>query len=141
MKTGIFSLISRQRLQDVLETLHAYTELTLELLDAEGNQLMSFGDRSRSCTLVRAHVFIHNECDELKRKVGERAKKLGEAYIFTCPANLNCIAFPLQYQDELLGCILVGPFLMDKPDSTLVSSVMERYPLTPSLALELYDEL
>ena len=141
MKTGIFSLISRQRLQNVLETLHAYTELTLELLDAEGNLLMAFGDPPRHCMLMRIHVFRHNECAELKRKAGERAKQLGEAYIFTCPANLNCISFPLQYQDELLGCILVGPFLMDKPDSTLVSSMLERYPLTPALALEMYDEL
>ena len=141
MKTGIFSLISRQRLQDVLGTLHEYTELTLELLDAEGNQLMVFGDPPRHCTLMRTHVFRHGECAELKRKAGERAQRLGEAYIFTCPANLNCISFPLQYQGELLGCILVGPFLMDKPDSTLVTGIMERYPLTPSLALELYDEL
>ena len=141
MKTGIFSLISRQRLQDVLGTLHEYTELTLELLDAEGNQLMVFGDPPRHCTLMGTHVFRHGECAELKRKVGERAQRLGEAYIFTCPANLNCISFPLQYQGELLGCILVGPFLMDKPDSTLVTGIMERYPLTPSLALELYDEL
>ena len=141
MKTGIFSLISRQRLQDVLGTLHEYTELTLELLDAEGNQLMVFGDPPRHCTLMGTHVFRHGECAELKRKVGERAQRLGEAYIFTCPANLNCISFPLQYQGELLGCILVGPFLMDKPYSTLVTGIMERYPLTPSLALELYDEL
>ena len=68
MKTGIFSLISRQRLQEVLGTLHAYTELTLELLDAEGNLLMAFGDPPRHCMLMRTHVFRHNECAELKRK-------------------------------------------------------------------------
>ena len=107
MKTGIFSLISRQRLQNVLETLHAYTELTLELLDAEGNLLMSFGDSPRSCTLMRTHVFKRNECVELKRKAGERAKQLGEAYIFTCHANLNHISFPLIHQGELMASIRV----------------------------------
>lgn len=141
MKNGIFSLISKQRLQEVLETLHAYTELSLQLLDANGEPLLSFGKPTRYCSLLKKNVFQKNECFDLHRKAGERAQQLGEVYIFTCYANLNHIAFPLQYQGELLGSILVGPFLMDAPDSTLVSGMMERYPLPPTLALELYDEL
>lgn len=141
MKNGIFSLISRQRLQEVLQALHAYTELSLQLLDANGELLLSFGRPTRYCSLLKKNVFQKNECFELHRKAGERAQQLGEVYIFTCHSNLNHIAFPLQYQGELLGSILVGPFLMDAPDSTLVSGMMDRYPLSPALALELYDEL
>ena len=67
--------------------------------------------------------------------------KLGEAYIFTCHADLNHIAFPLIHQEELLGVVVAGPFLMDAPDSTLVYRLMENHTLSPALSLKLYDRL
>ena len=39
----------------------------------------------------------------------------------------------------MLGSILIGPFLMDKPDSTLISTVTEKYSISPAQALDLYD--
>ena len=74
-------------------------------------------------------------------KAGKTAQQLGEAYIFACQANLNHIAFPLINSGELLGSVIIGPFLMDQPDSTLVSDLAERYSLPATLSLELYDEL
>lgn len=141
MENGIFSLIPEERLRDILETLHACIGLPIRLLDANGRGLMSFGNGNGYCALLKKHVFTQNECDELHRKGGERARELGETYIFTCHASLNHIAFPLLQQDVLMASILIGPFLMDKPDSTLVAGVMEAHPLSPALALELYDEL
>ena len=72
---------------------------------------------------------------------GKDGQVLGEAYIFACQANLNHIAFPLINSGELLGSVIIGPFLMDQPDSTLVSDLAERYRLPATLSLELYDEL
>ena len=41
----------------------------------------------------------------------------------------------------MLGSVLIGPFLMDSPESTLVSALAEKHGFTPGLSLELYDEL
>lgn len=141
MAVGIYSLVSEERLRDVLGTLHAFTELPICLLGEDGAPLMTFGEAARCCELIKQEVFTRDECLETHRQAGRRAQALGEAYVFACQANLTHIAFPLQSGGALMGCILVGPFLMDAPDSTLVSGLAERYALSPSLSLELYDEL
>ncbi|MBQ8507627.1 MAG: PocR ligand-binding domain-containing protein [Clostridia bacterium] len=141
MNRGIFALVSEERLRDVLETLHAYTELPLQLAGSDGEILLQFGKETGYCKLLHRHVFTGNECAQLHAKAGQRARQLGDSYIFTCHSNMNHIAFPLVHQGEMLGCIIIGPFLMDAPDSTLVSSLLEQHPLSPLLALELYDEL
>lgn len=140
MDNALFSLIPETRLNDILDTLHAYTGLSIQLIDANGDLLASFGQTSGYCSLLKERVFEKNECFQLHRKAGERAQKIGEAYIFSCHANLNHIAFPLANRDELLGSVIVGPFLMDRPDSTLVGEVADKYHLSPAFSLELYDE-
>lgn len=141
MSAGIFSLIPEDRLQDILQTLHITIELPIRLLGSRGEVLISYGEGNGYCDLLKRHVFTRDECSSLHRKGGERAKALGETYIFTCHSGLNHISFPLISQDELIASILIGPFLMDRPDSTLVAGVMEAHPLSPALALELYDGL
>ena len=141
LAVGIYALVSEERLHDVLETLHSFTELPIQLINENGQLLQTFGDSTRYCSLLKKYIFTKGECFQLHLSAGRRAQALGEAYIFSCHANLNHIAFPLQSQGELLGCIIVGPFVMDMPDSTLVSGVAESYHITPTLSLELYDEL
>lgn len=141
MESNIFSLISEERLRSILSCLHDFTDLPIRLLESNGREVMVFGRGNSYCALMKKHVFTHDECSELHRKGGERALALGESYIFTCHSSLNHIAFPLISGNKLFASILIGPFLMDKPDSTLVAGVMEKHPLSPTLALELYDGL
>ena len=141
MTTELFSRVPRERLKAVLENLHAFTELPIHLIDSEGRQLMTFGESPRYCRLLQRNLFPGKGCLAVCLQVGEQAKSLGQAYIFSCHADLNHIAFPLLNREELLGCIIVGPFLMDKPDSTLIVNLTEKHKLTPTLSLELYDEL
>ncbi|MCE5343375.1 MAG: PocR ligand-binding domain-containing protein [Eubacteriales bacterium] len=141
LAVAIFTLVSEERLHDVLETLHSFIELPIQLISESGKLLQSFGESTRYCALLKNNIFTNGECLQMHLKAGQRSQALGETYIFTCHANLNHIAFPLQSHGELLGCIIIGPFLMDVPDSTLVSGVAESYGLSPAFSLELYDEL
>ena len=128
-------------MRDVLGNLQAFTGLAIQLIDRDGQLLMSFGQSTSYCAVLKKQVFDKNTCFELHRNAGRYAQTLGEAYIFSCHANLNHIAFPLLQEQELLGSVILGPFLMDTPDSTLVSDLAERRSLSPGLALELYEEL
>lgn len=141
MAAGIYTLVGKERLDDVLGTLHLYTELPVELIDGNGDVLRSYGERTRYCALLNRHLFAGTECRSMHLKAGQRSLALGEAYVFSCHVHLNHIAFPLQSQGQLLGCIIIGPFLMDVPDSTLVSGIADKCELSPALSLELYDEL
>lgn len=141
MAVSIYSLIPKARIADVLGNLQAFTGLPIQLIDSSGMLLLSFGQTTSYCAILKKRVFDKNECFQLHMKAGQRAQTLGEAYIFSCHANLNHIAFPLINQGDLLGSVIIGPFLMDTPDSTLVSDLAERKHLPASLVMDLYDEL
>ena len=141
MAASIFSFVPEDRIADVLGNLQSFTGLAIQLIDSSGMLLMSFGQSTGYCNILKKNVFRKGECFLLHRKAGQRAQDLGEAYIFSCHANLNHIAFPLINRGELLGSVIIGPFLMDAPDSTLVSELAEQQHLSPTLSLELYDEL
>lgn len=141
MSSSIFSFVPETRIRDVLSTLQAFTGLAIQLIDSDGQLLMTFGQTTAYCAILKKQVFDKSTCFQLHRNAGRHAQTLGEAYIFACHANLNHIAFPLLQGQELLGSVIIGPFLMDVPDSTLVSDLAERRKLPPGLALELFDEL
>lgn len=141
MAASIFSFVPEARLREVLGNLQAFTGLAIQLIDGSGQLLMSFGQSTGYCAVLKKQVFDKSTCFQLHKNAGRYAQTLGEAYIFACHANLNHIAFPLIRDQELLGSVIIGPFLMDTPDSTLVSDLAERQQLSPGLALELYDEL
>lgn len=141
MKNSLYESVSEERLRSVLENLQEFTGLAIQLIDSGGALLMSFGRSTGYCARLKQHVFDRQECFRLHMKAGQYAQAIGEAYIFACHANLNHIAFPLIGRGELLGSIIIGPFLMDTPDSTLVLELVNRYHIPVELSLELYDEL
>ena len=141
MNIALYTVISKEYLWDILQTLQSFTRLPVHLLDDQGNYLRSFGERGQYCKMLLRTAFTEDRCGKVLLQAGKYAQMLGEAYIFTCHANLNHIAFPLVDRNVLLGSVIVGPFLMDTPDSTIVSALAENYPLSPDLLLRLYDEL
>lgn len=141
MNDGIFSLIPEERIQDILQTLHSYTGLKVQLIGSDGQELCAFGERTAYCSTLNDHLFPAETCAKLHANAGSKAKSLGEAYVFTCHADLNHIAFPLLSRGELFGTIIVGPFLMDTPDSTFVGTLIEKHPVSPMLALILNSQL
>ncbi|MGI5976634.1 MAG: PocR ligand-binding domain-containing protein [Candidatus Limivicinus sp.] len=140
MAAGLFALVSEAELNDVLGNLQAFTGLAIQLIDDEGSLLKSYGQSARYCSLLKSRVFDRAICFQLHMKAGQKAQELGEAYIFSCHAGLNHIAFPLISRGELLGSVIIGPFLMDRPDTDLISDLAEKYEIPTSLALELYEE-
>lgn len=137
----IDSLIPREKLDERLNALASCLGLPVQFLDAEGNLLLQHGEPFHYCSLLKKNVFRNEECAMIHLKAGQIAYALGESYIFSCHADLNHIAFSLVSRTRLLGTIIIGPFLMDHPDSTLLSTFAEKMQLSPSLCLDLYDEL
>ena len=141
MSGALDSLLDRARLSELLETLSSCLELPVRLLDGEGVEVDWVGEEPHYCEILKSHVFCDGECEKTRRQAGLRARELGESYIFSCRANLTCIAYPLLRRGELLGTVLTGPFLMDEPDSTLIIGLSEQFHLPHSVSLSLYDEL
>ncbi|MGN1409166.1 MAG: PocR ligand-binding domain-containing protein, partial [Eubacteriales bacterium] len=141
MATGIYALISKERISDVLSTLQEFIDIPIQLIDTNGQVLQQYGKVIPYCSRLKQTIFKPEECAKIHMKAGEHARTLGEAYIFTCHAELSHIAFPLIHNNELIGTVIAGPFLMENPDSTLVSGLLEKYAMTPALSIELLDML
>ena len=141
MADQLNSRIPFQRLGEILKNLQAFTEISVQLIDPEGALIMAYGEPNGYCGCLKKNVFTAGECAALHQKAGARAQKIGQAYIFSCHGDLNHIAFPLTDREELLGTVLIGPFMMDEADSGSISDLAEKYRLSPAVSLELYDAL
>lgn len=136
---ALYSLIAKEALSKRLDELSQCLNIPARLLDAEGNQLEQHGETGAYCALLKARAFC--DCVRTYLKAGRIACEPGESQVFSCHAGLNHIAFSLVRRKQLLGTVIVGPFLMDAPDSMPLSGLADKRRLTPPLCPDLYDEL
>ena len=137
----LYSLLPQGELHKRLSALSQCLDIPVQLLNEEGKLLQQHGALSSYCSLLRKKVFKKDECPQTHLQAGWISYALGESYTFSCQADLTHIAYPLVNRKLLLGTIIIGPFLMDDPDSTVISGFSEKKKLSPTLCLELYDEL
>lgn len=140
MKPYLYTVVDEAKLRDMLSTFHGCINIPIQVLDENGRILQSCGETSVFCALFQKQLPKGDSCVIQHARAGQKAMELGEPYIFECHAGLNHIIFPLINRQTLFGSILVGPFLMDEPDSVLISDIARRYPLPTELLLEMYDE-
>lgn len=141
MKPILYSIVPEDILRSRAETFYVCIHLSIQILNENGEVLISEGDFPNFCKLFQKHLPSSESCGKMHVSAGKRAVSIGEAYIFSCHADLNHIVFPLISNQSFLGSILTGPFLMDAPDSTLISDIAGKYSFSTDDALELYDEL
>lgn len=141
MKPLLYTLVPEETLKAMAETFHACVHLSIQIINENGEILVSEGETHEFCRLFQKHLPASDTCEKTHVSASKKAISIGEPYVFECHADLNHIVFPLISKQTFLGSILVGPFLMDRPDSILVSSITKRYHITTDEALDLYDEV
>lgn len=140
MKPVLYTLVPEETLKAMAVTFHACIHIPIQIINEEGQILVSEGDTPHFCTLFQKHLPTWDSCEKLHISASKKAISLGEPYIFACHADLNHIVYPLISKQTFLGSILAGPFLMDAPDSILISDITRKYQISTEDALELYDE-
>lgn len=139
MQPNLYTVVNPQKLEDMLQTFFDCVGLAISALDTAGQPLTSCGGTCEFCQYFGQYLPPDQSCAQLHAKAGQRAVSIGETYIFSCHAGLSHIVFPLISQKALLGSILVGPFLMEAPDSLLISDIDRHYHLNTEALLELYE--
>lgn len=137
---SLYSFIDRDRLHDMLDAFHSCLDIPVQVIDTNGEILESCGETTAFCQIFKKYLPVSESCQQLHIKASRRAIDLGETYIFSCHANLNHIVFPLMKKNTLFGAILAGPFLMDAPDSLLISDIAKHYPIPTESLLDMYEE-
>lgn len=140
MQPILYSIIEKRKLRELLETFYQCINLPIQVLDETGEILDTFGDCHNYCKIFKHFLPKGESCTKLHSNASKLAMSLGETYIFSCHSNLNHIVFPLTNNNVLLGSILAGPFLMDEPDSLLLSDIGEKYSIPTAPLLEMYEE-
>ena len=140
MQPILYSIIEKRKLRELLETFYQCINLPIQVLDETGEILDAFGDCHNYCKIFKHFLPKGESCTKLHSNASKLAMSLGETYIFSCHSNLNHIVFPLTNNNVLLGSILAGPFLMDEPDSLLLSDIGEKYSIPTASLLEMYEE-
>lgn len=141
MKPLLYTFVSEETLQMMLDTFYACMNLTIQVNDGEGEILAMSGSMANFCRGFQKYLMPEESCEQMHLMAGKRAVDFGGPYIFSCHADLNHIVYPLISKDTFLGSVLVGPFLMDSPDSILMSDLSKRYDIPIDETLELYDEV
>ena len=142
MNPYIYSIIPRSTLKDVLTSFSVCTGIPIQAIDSDGNVVESVGDFPKFCEYYRQHICKDpSACKKVQISAGKRASELGESYIFSCPANLNNIVFPLMSKNTLFGTVLAGPFIMDDPDSLLLLDIVKKTNIGPEQFLDLYNSI
>ena len=139
MEPALFEKIDKQNIHQMLETFYACISLPVQLLDEKGEVLDRIGPFPEYCDMFKKHLPQNETCEKLHANASQLALSLGETYIFSCHSGLNHIVFPLSSENALLGSIMAGPFLMDKPDSLMLSTVGEKYKISAADLLEMYE--
>lgn len=136
----IYTIINKTQLIELMNAFQECLDIPIQLIDDSGQIIQSCGKSSNFCNRFKKYLPLNETCEILHVKASKRSIDIGETYIFSCHANLNHIVFPLLHNDTFLGSILVGPFLMDKPDSLLIQDIAKHYTIPSNALLELYDE-
>ncbi len=136
----MYSFVEKKQLNEMMVTFQECLDLPIQVIDDQGLILQSYGKLNFFCSKFQHYLPMDDTCEKLHINASKKAINLGETYIFSCHANLNHIVFPLLNNKVFLGSILVGPFLMDYPDSILFQDIAKRYQIPTSNLLDLYDE-
>ena len=141
MVIKLFSIIKEDILIDILKSFHHCTNLPTRLLNDNGEELFYIGDTYEFCSIFSTLLFPNSNCAAIQKQATNMAMSFGNTYIFSCPSNLNSMVFPIIHNNSLFGSVIVGPFLMDEPDSSLISSIAQRYSCSTDSLLNLYESV
>lgn len=139
MEPYLYTMVEKTKLDEMMEAFQVCTNVSVQVIDDNGNVLISKGPNTCFCQEFKKHLPNGDSCEMIHLNSSKRAVDFGGSYIFSCHANLNHIAYPLMSKSTFFGAVLVGPFLMDKPDSLLILDISKRYKMPMDALLELYD--
>lgn len=117
--------VDLKSLNYILDVYFNSAELSVFVLDADGNKILSRGEKPLLCRFVK-HCNKNCDCEKQFIFAGKMAEKIGEDYIFACNDGLIFFAVPIIKDLIFKGCIVCGPILLDYLlDETLVDTILK----------------
>lgn len=126
-------------IRDRASALGTVTGLPVQVLDVNGRAEAQLGGPCEYCKIFKRFLRPGETCESLHALASRRAMDLGESYIFTCHAGVYHIVMPLVSGSDFAGAVLLGPFILEAMDPSLLQEVSGRYKLPVDALLDMYD--
>lgn len=111
-------------LEDALKTYYYSTGISVVAIDEKGNTIATCGENVGFCSFFKKCINNDSVCRDAHLYAGKQSEKIGEGYIFFCPAGLVHYTAPIIKDRVFRGAVIAGPVLMDYPDETFADDVM-----------------
>lgn len=128
-------------LKNNLQTYSYATNITLTMLDKDGNQTAQFGQPYQYCTLFQEATGKYCPCSKTHQDSCMMSLNLGDSYIYLCPAGTIHFTVPIVKDKVYQGSILAGPIVLDYPDMTLVDGIIQKHNISLDYRRKLYTAL
>lgn len=117
------------------------TNITLSVLDKEGNQTSLFGQTYQYCSLFEEATGKYCPCSKKHQDSCLQSLNLGESYIYLCPGGLIHFTVPIVKENSYQGSVLAGPIALDYPDITLVDGIIQKFNISLDYRRRMYTAL
>ena len=120
---------------------HNATDISLQVLDEEGNIMESFGKSFSYCEIIREACGKKAFCSHIHCDGCKQAADLAEGYVFLCPAGLVHFAVPVLIHKQHSYSILAGPVALEYPDISVIDNIIQTYGCSLNYRNKLYTAL
>lgn len=128
-------------LKNNLQTYSYATNITLTLMDKDGETMAGFGQPYPYCSLFHEASGKYCPCTKNHLDSSQMSLNLGDAYIYMCPGGLIHFTVPIMKEKSYQGSVLAGPIVLDYPDMTLVDGIIQKYNISLDYRRKLYTAL
>jgi AraC-like DNA-binding protein len=119
--------INTDKLQNLLRHFYTLTKIRIAVFDDGFRELASFPDHhSTYCRLLRQYPAMLEKCALCDREACKKSKKSGTRVIYRCHAGLVEAVTPIQYDNIVIGYIMLGQVLQTADYDTSWAE-LERY--------------
>lgn len=124
-----------------LKFYHFATDIHLQLSDAKGMVLYTYGETFSYCKMLREACGRQEFCGETHSDGWKQAVWLKDGYIYDCPCGLVHFSVPVIVGDRPLYHILAGPVALEYPDIMLIDQIIEAYGCSLNYRKRLYGAI
>ena len=128
-------------LKSNLQTYSYATNITLTMLDKDGNQTGQYGQPFSYCSLFHEATGKYCPCNKTHQDASLMSLNLGDSYIYMCPGGLIHFTVPIVKEKSYQGSVVAGPIVLDYPDMTLVDGIIQKYNISLDYRRKLYTAL
>jgi two-component system response regulator YesN len=108
-----------------IKSFYLSTGINVTEIDRKGNAIFSCEKRPKFCELCRTNPHRGYACHQELFRGSKIAERLGEEYVFSCPAGLTHFTAPIVNGKDFWGALIGGPILISEPANPALDDILD----------------